>query len=428
MPRPPANRPPALRRAFPTLLLISVVLGTSGGADAGTSAAPTPTSVCDRLGPPEVVGTIETGALDELSGMGASRTLDGVVWAHADSGDTARLFAMDEQGRDLGTFDVVDGAGNQVTATDWEDIAVVRGPDGTGRIYVADIGDNAAARTGGVTLYRIAEPTTAPDGSDGTLTADAILTVHYPDGPADAETLLVDPLDETAVIVTKDVLGSSIVLTVPATAWVDGATTEVDAIVAGRLDLGLAELAGAGALDTEPLPGTLTTGGDVSPDGSLAVVRTYQALIVVERADGASLADALVGPHCVVAGPLEPQGEAVSFTADGAAILTASEVQRAVDAGDLPEGSTSPVTRLGIDPRSAPARPAPARPTRANRTPANPSHRRPTRHRRSCRSSRPHHRPRRRSRPRRPPARTRAPTTAARRTWWRRSALWWPRS
>ena len=338
-------------RAAPLAVLVPAVLTLAGGWSAAPAAAAPPAGgPCARLGSPEVTGTVASDELDELSGLGASRTLDGIMWAHNDSGDTARLFALDEQGQDLGTYDVVDPGGQPVAATDWEDLAVVRDPaDGSGRIYVADIGDNAAARAEGVTLYRIAEPTARPDGAGGTMTVDATLVVHYPDGPTDAEALLVDPVDGTAVIVTKDVLGTSLVLTVPATAWTGGTTTDVDATIAGRLELGLTELTDAGALGTD-LPGTLVTAADVSPDGSLAVVRTYQALVLMERSAGTSLAEALTGPHCLVAGPEEPQGEAVAITADGTAVLTATEVQRAVDDGQLPAGATSPISRLALAP------------------------------------------------------------------------------
>lgn len=355
----------AVRCSAAAVLLAGLTAAPPDPGGALLAASAPPPSPCDRIGPATVVGEVGTSELAELSGIGASRTLAGTLWAHADSGDSARLFALDERGGDLGTYEVRGLDGGEVTATDWEDIAVVRDPgSGSGDIYVADIGDNAAARSGGVTLYRMAEPSVPPDGTGGTLTVDAALVVRYPDGPADAEALLVDPVDGTTIILTKDLLGSSVVLTVPATSWVAGRSADVVANVAGHLDLGLAELAQVGGLDAD-LPGTLVTAADVSPDGSVAVVRTYQALVLVERAAGTTLADAVLGAHCLVPGPEEPQGEAVAITADGTAILTATEVQRAVDNGELPVGATSPIQRLTI----AAATPAASTPADSSSSP-----------------------------------------------------------
>lgn len=347
LPRAMSSRP----RTLATTATVTVaVLALAGGPSTTASADDGPDDRCDLLGATSATGSVAASDLDELSGIGASRTLPGVLWAHNDSGDSARLFALDDAGTDLGTYDVADPNGAELDATDWEDIAVVADPaDGTGWIYVADIGDNAAARTDGVIVRRVAEPTSAPDGTGGTLTADASIIVHYPGGPTDAEALLVDPVDGTILIVTKDLLGSSLVLTVPASTWVAGTITETEATVAGTVAIGAAELAAAGALDGD-LPGTLVTAGDVAADGSWAVLRTYQAIVVVDRPSGTTLADALVGEHCVAALTGRPQGESIAITADGTGIITATEVQRAIDSGDLDQGSTSPIERTEVAP------------------------------------------------------------------------------
>ena len=69
---------------------------------------------------------------------------------HNDSGDTARVFALDGTGAVRGTYSLT-GA----TAIDWEDITVVAGATpGSGTIYAADIGDNAADPHGDPALPR----------------------------------------------------------------------------------------------------------------------------------------------------------------------------------------------------------------------------------------------------------------------------------
>ena len=80
---------------------------------------------------------------------------------------------------------------------DWEDIAI-RGRT----LYVGDIGDNLAQRPD-IAVYRFAEP--AP----GATARATRIVLRYPDGPHDAEALLVDPRNGTLVIVTKDFGGRS---------------------------------------------------------------------------------------------------------------------------------------------------------------------------------------------------------------------------
>src|SRR5204863_6202834 len=146
-------------------------------------------------------GTVASNAVTELSGISAGRLTDGVWWVHNDSGDSARVFAVGTDGRDLGQY-ALGGA----SAIDWEDIALGPGPTaGVNYLYVGDIGDNAKTRAS-IQVYRVAEPVvdtsvTSPPPLQ-TLTGVAKLTFAYPDGPHDAEALLVDPSSGEMFIVT----------------------------------------------------------------------------------------------------------------------------------------------------------------------------------------------------------------------------------
>src|SRR5687767_9826648 len=73
----------------------------------------------------------------ESSGMSSSSRSGDYFFTHNDSGDEARLFAVNRSGETLAVFRVP-GASN----LDWEDMA--RGPDDQGRpaLYLGDIGDN----------------------------------------------------------------------------------------------------------------------------------------------------------------------------------------------------------------------------------------------------------------------------------------------
>ena len=117
----------------------------------------------------------------------------GLLWTLNDSGGTPQVFALSRTGR-LRAAVTLSGATN----VDWEDIAI-RGRT----LYVGDIGDNAAQREE-IAIYRFAEP--APGTS--AVPADRIV-LRYPDGPRDAEALLIDPRTGTVVIVTKDFGGRS---------------------------------------------------------------------------------------------------------------------------------------------------------------------------------------------------------------------------
>lgn len=284
---------------------------TEAGSAPGTAALLA--AVCAGSATVSDAGTVSAPALAETSGLAASRRNPGVWWVHNDSGDSARFFALSGEAQPLATIEV-DGA----TATDWEDIAV--GPPSTSdgsdpatssaqTLYLADIGDNGRSRSG-ITVYRLAEPTidkTTP-GATRHVTADA-LTFTYPDGPHDAEALMVDPRTGDLVIVTKDwtLTGHSQIFRAPA-GMAAGSTTVLEQVA--TLDL---------------LVGTLVTGADVSPDGSVVALRSYTAISLYPRPADQPLWSALRQAPCTGPPPIEKQGEAIAFTADGSAYATLSE-------------------------------------------------------------------------------------------------------
>ncbi len=285
---------------------------------------------CARVAVGVSAGEIQVPDLVELSGLAASHAHPGVLWAHNDSGDSARLFAISVTGAPLGTFDIT-GAG----ATDWEDIAVGPGPEpGQAYIYIGDIGDNNAQRDH-VTVYRVPEPGAAPNGTNGALTGALALNLRYPTGPEDAESLFVDPANGDLYIITKVLSGASRVLVVSAADLSSTATVTMTQVAT-------LQIADTGAFDPTAklaLPAALATAADISPDGSTILVRTYQQVLAYRRADGESIADALAGTPCSAPQVAEPQGEAIAFSAAGDAYFTSGETQLAVRLGDEPAGT-----------------------------------------------------------------------------------------
>ena len=276
-------------------------------------------------------GTVTDPALREISGIVASVRTPGVWWVHNDSGDTARVFALSGDGRTLGQFTL---AG--VTARDWEDLAIGPGPvAGTPYLYLGDIGDNSLARTS-IVIHRIAEPavSAATTGTSVTLGGVETLTLRYPDGPRNAEALLVDPTSGTLVLVTKTSSGAAEVYTAPG-GLVAGSTATLTRVSSFS-------------------PGVVT-GADVTRAGDVVALRTYSSVLLYQRPAGADLAAALGTRPCTAPSASESQGEAIGFLPDGSGYLTVSEGAQPPLRRFAPPTTTPPTTRPGAFRKSSPA-------------------------------------------------------------------------
>lgn len=255
-------------------------------------------------------GRVANPALDELSGLGASRRNAGVLYANNDSGDVARVFVLTESGADLGTI-TLSGAAH----VDYEDLAVGPGPDGESWVYVADTGDNAARDGSGparasMVVYRFPEPaldTTAPVALVATPEA---ITLTYPGSAHDCESLAVDPRSGDLYLLTKEDTGPSTLFVVRAPLPTDAVLEEVT-----TLDVG-------GAI----APGSRNaTAMDLAPNGRALLLRTYNRLYLFTREDTQAWSGALAMPGVAVPVRTEPQGEAVAWRPDGRGYFTSSE-------------------------------------------------------------------------------------------------------
>jgi hypothetical protein len=218
-----------------------------------------------------------------------------------------RMVAINDGGDELAVYvldaacQIVDVHTAPVDPYDPEDLAV--GADGTA--WLADVGDNRADR-----------PTVAllglrPDGST------PVFRMTYPDGPHDAESLLLAP-DGTPYLVTKEVLGSSGVYR-PSAALVDGGTVALERVA--TVNFTLTGTAGGPAGRAGQL---MATGGAVSRDGTLLALRTYTDAYVW-RLSGSDVVRALGVAPVRIALPPAPQGEAISFNADDRHLVVAGE-------------------------------------------------------------------------------------------------------
>jgi len=277
-------------------------------ADASQEDARQGEGICREYEAPEVTGEITNSEVTECSGLASSHDNPGVYWLHNDSGDTPRLFAVNGRGTTLAELTV-----ENATHEDWEDLSIITRA-GTDRLVIGDIGDNPMMRPS-ITLYLIDEPALTPE-SDEPQMLDAIaetIRLTYPDGASyNAESLAVDPVSGHLYLLTKDDRGMSrlFVHRGPFTPSSEPHTVEEVARI---------QINAEGAISTH------ATGMDISPSGDRVLVRTYFELIQWIRPSGTSVEDAVNSPRTVLASPPERQGEAVCFTADGAAFLTISE-------------------------------------------------------------------------------------------------------
>jgi hypothetical protein len=131
-------------------------------------------------------------ALGEASGAAASRQHRGIVWTHNDSAEPV-LFAVDASNRVAGRVRLT-GA----DVVDWESVTVAACPQGS-CLFVGDIGDNKAERDH-VTVYRVREPALDAQSSEPVTR----LVARYPDGPRDAEALIVLPPGRIFVVTKGD--------------------------------------------------------------------------------------------------------------------------------------------------------------------------------------------------------------------------------
>ena len=278
--------------------------------------------------------------ITESSGLATASTGE-LVYTHNDSGDEGRFFAVGPDGRTRTAY-VVPG----VEPRDWEDMA--RGPDEQGRssLWLGDIGDNNAVRDNGLLVHRVLEPEPT-DRAEVTTEPPTSFRLRYPDGPGDAETLLVHPRTGRLYVVTKPLAGTARVYAAPER--LDPAAPNVLEQVAEAPTEATGTPGGPGI---GGLANYLVTAGDIAPDGSHVALRTYTD-VYEWPVPGDDVAAAFDGEPTITPLPARQQGEGLAYTADGDAVLLSSEgAGSEVDRVVLP--------RAGEEPGPAGEEPGPA--------------------------------------------------------------------
>jgi hypothetical protein len=221
----------------------------------------------------------------EISGMTYSQRHSDVIYLHNDSSGGPLVFAVDARTcRTLTTLTVTG-----IEARDLE--AIGSGRDARGRpvLWVADIGDNRDSWPE-VRIHRIREPRRLVDQTLRAVT----FRFTYPDRPHNAEAILTDPKSERVWVVTKQSARGRLY---------ELPTLRRDRVVIAR------PVEDAGAFVTD---------ASISPDGSRFAIRDYVDAEVRSGLPPGS------NPRVVYL-PIQLQGEAVTWTSDGSALLVASE-------------------------------------------------------------------------------------------------------
>ena len=258
------------------------------------------------FGDAEARGVVESEELTELSGMAASRRYPGLLWLVNDRSGSQTVYAIDSQAQLVTEVILTD-----MSSLDWEDLAVGPGPQAASTyVYVGDIGDNDGIRSN-IVVYRFAEPVLDDSSPEEPVLLEAgdydALVFLYPDGPRDAECLMVDPWNGDLYVISKQRSNSHVYRAAAAS------------LVPGR-DIMLEHVADVELEDP--------SAADISPNGLEVIIRNEQSALVYTRADGETLAAALMRPGLsvpVVGTPVEPNGEAIAYEALNRGYFTISE-------------------------------------------------------------------------------------------------------
>lgn len=236
--------------------------------------------------PANVVCRFTDPRLTEISGMATSLIHPDTIYLHNDSSGGPFIYAASASTcRIKARLRIAEAA-----ARDFEGMAVGRDKRGRAIIWIGDIGDNLDTWPD-VTLLGVREPETL---TDRTMRA-VPYRFTYRDRPHNAETVLADPSAPRLWIVTKQMArGSLYVLPAP----LRKKTLNV-------------------ARKIRPEGGIITDGA-ISPQGDRYVLRDYfDAVVYQGLPPGRQVARIYL--------PAQPQGESITWSADGKSLLIASE-------------------------------------------------------------------------------------------------------
>ena len=254
---------------------------------------------CRDFYPPRYTGKLENKDIDEASGLIASRSHQNLFWTHNDSGDISRIFAITQSGEHVAELRI-----KNAFFRDLEDIATSHaGREKKTYLYLADIGDNHKIRST-VSIYRLLEPAMVAGKKRVLKVSAEKMTYKYEDGPQNAETLLIEQKSGDLLVVSKSKKGESKVYSLGA--------FKANGFKTAKIIGNLPQLSYA-------------TGGDISPDGRLVVIKNLEKALLWQKRAEESVIDSLKRKACLAPIAKEYQGEAIAFALDSKGYFTVSE-------------------------------------------------------------------------------------------------------
>ncbi|MFV2125209.1 hypothetical protein ACFHWS_11760 [Micromonospora sp. LOL_013] len=283
-------------------LLTIHFLAPAGPAMALPAQDPSPPAA-QQVTPGEPVCEITDERLREISGLVATAGGYVVVNDSTETDSNERVFFLDS------SCDVANAIQYPTPPLDPEDLAI--SPDGQ-TLWIADVGDNPTADE---RRERIALWSLPVDGS----AQPVIHRVSYPDGPHDAEALLIAN-DGTPLIITKET-GPS------------GLYRPVEQLRSDNDDPVPMERVGELELPTTSTPnlfaaaGRLTvTGAARALDGSRIALRTYADAFEWDLPADGDIVTTLTTERPRATPLTDPFGESIAYSTDGTTFLTVSDV------------------------------------------------------------------------------------------------------
>ena len=279
---------------FISMVLSAIVLQAAEGDSMPSLPVPI------QYGPAKRLASLANREIIESSGLACSRIAEGVFWTHNDSGDRARVFALDTEGKHLGSF-TVPGA----RAIDWEDMASVR-RGGHNLLLLADMGDNHRDRSS-YTIYVVEEPQVVAASNLGEHEARLVQKIdfRFEDGPNNCESVAVDPVRDEIILVSKQ----------------DGDRCKAYRLAWPKKANGALVVAHLIARPALPK----TTAMDISPDGLRAVVLTYGDAYEFRRARDEDWGAGLSRAPRRLPMPKRAQGESICYGPGGQTLYLTSE-------------------------------------------------------------------------------------------------------
>ena len=234
--------------------------------------------------------------LREASGLVASIANPGMLWTHNDGKNPSEIFLIDDEAKIRMTCKL------RVKNRDWEDITLGKGPDSSRNyIYLGEIGDNLSSYSTKI-IYRFEEPVADAEVKEIEV-ADTLIIV-LEDGNRDTEALMIDPLTNDLIIVSK--------WETPVRLYRVAYPFEGDTLIGRK---------------TAEINMTEVTAGSISRDGKEVLLRSYNAIHYWRRADNTPLEQLITSEPMRIPYVPEFQGEAIAWDATGKGFYTLSEAR-----------------------------------------------------------------------------------------------------